>query len=102
MVESIEAVQTDDEAKQALVKETFEAPYKESAESLQKYAMMVEETIDLEELDKHNCVIKAEYDPKLSELSKQLSDVRCPFLKIGTVHLMAVRIGFQETRCRAP
>ena len=35
----------------------------------------VEETIDLEELDKHNCVIKAEYDPKLNELAEQLGDV---------------------------
>jgi hypothetical protein len=75
MVESIESIQTDDAAKQALVQETFGTPYQESAESLEKYGRMVEETIDLEELDKHNCVIKPDYDPKLRELADQLSDV---------------------------
>lgn len=78
MVESIESVQTDDAAKQTLVEETFGIPYKQSAESLEKYGAMVEETIDLEELDKHNCVIKPDYDPKLRELADQLNDVGCP------------------------
>ena len=36
---------------------------------------MVEQTLDLDELDNHKYVIKPDYDPKLRELSKKLSQV---------------------------
>ena len=36
---------------------------------------MVEQTLDLDELDNHKYVIKPDYDPKLRELSKRLSQV---------------------------
>lgn len=36
---------------------------------------MVEQTIDLEELDRHNYVIKPDYDPRLQELADKLSEV---------------------------
>jgi DNA mismatch repair protein MSH2 len=38
---------------------------------------MVEETIDLEELDKHrNCVLKPDYDQELMEIRQQLESTR--------------------------
>lgn len=37
---------------------------------------MVEQTIDLDELDRHNYVIKPEYNAQLQELSQHLSDAR--------------------------
>lgn len=40
---------------------------------------MVEQTLDLDELDNHNYVIKPDYDPRLRELADKLSTVS--FLK---------------------
>ncbi|TFK25372.1 DNA mismatch repair protein MSH2 [Coprinopsis marcescibilis] len=76
MVETLEDVQADDEAKLSLITETFTNPYKESNASLAKYGELIEETIDLEELDKHNYVIKPDYDTELQKLHDQLNDVR--------------------------
>jgi DNA mismatch repair protein MSH2 len=36
---------------------------------------MVEQTIDLGELDRHNFVIKPDFDPRLQELSEKLLEV---------------------------
>jgi DNA mismatch repair protein MSH2 len=37
---------------------------------------MVEQTIDLDELDKHNYVIKPEYNSRLQELAASLGEAR--------------------------
>lgn len=42
---------------------------------LNKYSEMVEQTIDLDELEHHNFVIKAEYDERLTELAEDLKKV---------------------------
>jgi hypothetical protein len=42
---------------------------------LSKYSEMVESTIDLAELDRHNYVIKPEYDAGLKEISDRLAEV---------------------------
>lgn len=36
---------------------------------------MVEETLDLQELDNHNYVIKPDYDERLQELAEKLREV---------------------------
>lgn len=36
---------------------------------------MVEETLDLKELDKHNYVIRPDYDPRLQDLAEKLTEV---------------------------
>jgi DNA mismatch repair protein MSH2 len=36
---------------------------------------MVEQTLDLNELDNHNYVIKPDYDPRLQELAEKLIQV---------------------------
>ncbi|KAF8327747.1 putative DNA mismatch repair protein MSH2 [Cantharellus anzutake] len=48
----------------------------EHVETLGRYADMVEQTIDLEELDRHNYVIKPEYNARLQELTEHLSNAR--------------------------
>lgn len=47
----------------------------ECRSNLEKYSDMVEQTLDLNELDNHKYVIKPDYDPKLRELSKKLTEV---------------------------
>lgn len=43
---------------------------------------MVEQTLDLDELDNHNYVIKSDFHPTLQELAEKLKDVsyRCVYL----------------------
>jgi DNA mismatch repair protein MSH2 len=36
---------------------------------------MVEQTLDLSELDRHNFVIKPDFDPRLQELAENLIEV---------------------------
>ena len=45
-------------------------------ESLSKYAEMVEQTIDLEQLDRHVYMIKPDYDERLKALSTKIMEVR--------------------------
>jgi hypothetical protein len=47
----------------------------EHNESLSKYAEMVEQTIDLEQLDRHVYMIKPDYDERLQALSARIIGV---------------------------
>jgi hypothetical protein len=49
--------------------------FQEAAVSLEKYSSMVEETLDLEQLDHNNYVVRPEYDPELEEIAGQLAAV---------------------------
>lgn len=44
--------------------------------SLSKYAEMVEQTLDLDELEHHSFVIKPDYDARLQALADKLKDIR--------------------------
>ena len=59
-----------------LIKETYLNHLEEYAASLDKYAEMVEQTLDLSELERHNYVIKPDYDPRLRKLADQISAAR--------------------------
>ncbi|KAJ8701458.1 MSH2 protein [Pleurotus ostreatus] len=61
---------------QELIEEVFLRSLREYTESLAKYGEMVEETIDLDQLDNHNIVIKPEYDNELKKISEKLTEVR--------------------------
>ncbi|KAG5644351.1 hypothetical protein DXG03_008648 [Asterophora parasitica] len=76
MIEALEGVQTENKDHFALVEEVYLTSLREYDASLGKYGEMVEQTLDLEELDKHNYVIKPDYDPKLQELAEKLTNVR--------------------------
>ena len=59
-----------------LIKETYLSHFEEYAATLDKYAEMVEQTLDLSELERHNYVIKPDYDPRLRELADQIGAAR--------------------------
>lgn len=44
--------------------------------ALSKYSDMVQDTLDLDELENHNFVVKPEYDEYLEELAGKLKDIR--------------------------
>ena len=48
----------------------------EKEASLSKYSQMVEQTLDLDQLDNHNYVVKPDYDEQLQELHNKLQEVR--------------------------
>lgn len=74
--EVLEAVEPSNERAKELIQETYLAPMKEFNVSLDKYAEMVEQTLDLSELERHNYVIKPDYDERLKGLAKKLTAVR--------------------------
>lgn len=37
---------------------------------------MVQDTLDLDELENHNFVVKPDYDPELEDLAEKLKDIR--------------------------
>ncbi|RDB16061.1 DNA mismatch repair protein msh-2 [Hypsizygus marmoreus] len=76
LIEALEGVQTEKEEYSALVEEVYLQSLREYQGSLSKYGEMVEQTLDLDELDHHNYVIKPDYDPKLKELAAKLAEVR--------------------------
>ncbi|GAA6030957.1 hypothetical protein JCM8097_008956 [Rhodosporidiobolus ruineniae] len=59
-----------------LIEELWLGQLREHAASLAPYQDLVETTIDLSELDRHNYVIKPEFDDLLRELMDRLSGVR--------------------------
>ncbi|GAA5886475.1 hypothetical protein JCM6882_001648 [Rhodosporidiobolus microsporus] len=59
-----------------LIEELWLAHLREHSASLNPYAELVETTIDLSELDRHNFVIKPEFDDNLRLLMGKLGDVR--------------------------
>ncbi|KAG6888939.1 hypothetical protein C0995_004794 [Termitomyces sp. Mi166 len=76
LIEALEGVQTEKEWHAALVEDVYLKSLKEYQGSLEKYGEMVEQTLDLEELDNHNYVIKPDYDPKLQDLAEKLAKTR--------------------------
>ncbi|KAJ7512587.1 muts domain V-domain-containing protein [Mycena galericulata] len=75
LIQVLQDVQTDDEEYSALIEELYLVSLRGFNENLGKYSDMVEQTIDLEELDRHNYVIKPEYDERLGALAKNLAKV---------------------------
>ncbi|TFK39373.1 DNA mismatch repair protein MSH2 [Crucibulum laeve] len=76
LIDALDGVQSEHETYIQLVEETYLKPLREYNLSLSKYSEMVEQTLDLDQLDHHNFVIKPDYDPRLQELSKKLTEVR--------------------------
>ncbi|KAF8605730.1 DNA mismatch repair protein MSH2 [Ceratobasidium sp. AG-I] len=76
LIMTLQAVGREDEVHQSLVKTQYLDELEEYSSSLGKYTDMVEQTIDLKELDRHNYVIKPDYDQSLKRLALKLSEVR--------------------------
>lgn len=75
MVENLNAIEAEEAAK-ALVDERYTSTFQEHAATLSKYSDMVESTIDLDALDRHEYVIKPEYNGTLQELTNTLEEAR--------------------------
>ncbi|KAF8480131.1 DNA mismatch repair protein [Russula ochroleuca] len=76
VIEALKHVNVETERGRELIKETYLSNFEEYAASLDKYAEMVEQTLDLSELERHNYVIKPDYDPRLRKLADQISAAR--------------------------
>ncbi|TFY78244.1 hypothetical protein EWM64_g5769 [Hericium alpestre] len=76
LIETLKHVDMPTERSKELIQETYLARFEEYATSLDKYAEMTEETLDLAELDRHNYVIKPDYDARLKALAEKLREVR--------------------------
>ncbi|KAF8656520.1 hypothetical protein AX16_002484 [Volvariella volvacea WC 439] len=75
-LDTLKNVRSEQEEFSELINDFYVSPLEEYAASLAKYSEMVEQTLDLDELDNHNYVIKPDYDPHLQELSEKLANVR--------------------------
>lgn len=75
-METLKHVDVKSERGRDLIKETYLSHLEEHAATLDKYAEMVEQTLDLSELERHNYVIKPDYDPRLRKLADQISAAR--------------------------
>ncbi|EIN09262.1 DNA mismatch repair protein [Punctularia strigosozonata HHB-11173 SS5] len=76
IIESLANVESTSMHAKELIDEIYLVKLREYDGSLNKYGEMVETTIDLNELDNHNYVIKPDYDPKLQELAEKLMKTR--------------------------
>ncbi|KAG7086447.1 hypothetical protein E1B28_002400 [Marasmius oreades] len=76
IVEALESLQTEQSEYADLINEVYLESLKQHEESLSKYSEMVEQTLDLDEVDRHNYVIKPDFDPRLQQLSKKISEAR--------------------------
>lgn len=66
----------EDDALRLLIEETYVKPFQELAGSLNMLVEMVESTIDLDELNNHNYVIKPDFDDDLKEYRTTLETIR--------------------------
>ena len=91
IIKTLEPLESENEEYQALLETTYLKPLRVSRsdpsphpftnspqdhnENLSKYAEMVEQTIDLEQLDRHVYMIKPDYDERLKALSTKIMEV---------------------------
>ncbi|CAE6457674.1 unnamed protein product [Rhizoctonia solani] len=76
LIMTLQATGEEGDPVKALIKSQYLDELEEYSSSLSKYTEMVEQTIDLKELDRHNYVIKPDYDQNLKRLALKLSEVR--------------------------
>ncbi|CAE6417143.1 unnamed protein product [Rhizoctonia solani] len=76
LIMTLQAVGDEGDPAKQLIKSQYLDELEEYSTSLSKYTEMVEQTIDLKELDRHNYVIKPDYDQNLKRLALKLSEVR--------------------------
>ncbi|TFY67631.1 hypothetical protein EVG20_g3870 [Dentipellis fragilis] len=76
LIETLKHVDTKTARSKALIHEMYLDKFEQYATNLEKYAEMVESTLDLAELDRHNYVIKPDYDARLKALAEKLNEAR--------------------------
>lgn len=73
-----------DEHLKQLLQETYITPLNDQFTPLQKLQELVETTVDLEALDRHEYVIQPSYDPKLQQYRERLDELK---QQIESIHL---------------
>ncbi|TCD65445.1 MutS-like protein [Steccherinum ochraceum] len=76
LISTLEGVANENEEHGALLAECYITKFKEFDISLSKYAEMVQQTLDLDELEHHRFVIKPDYDEDLQRLADKLGGIR--------------------------
>ncbi|KAI3615868.1 dna mismatch repair protein msh-2 [Moniliophthora roreri] len=76
MIETLRGAQTEEPEYAELIDEIYLQTLQKYEENLSKYSEMVEQTLDLKELDRHNYVIKPDYDERLKQLAQKITDAR--------------------------
>ncbi|KAA1473044.1 DNA mismatch repair protein [Dentipellis sp. KUC8613] len=76
LIETLKHVEPKTPHSKSLIQEQYLDSLAQYAANLDKYAEMVESTLDLAELDRHNYVIKPDYDPRLRVLADTLGAAR--------------------------
>ncbi|KAI0746952.1 DNA mismatch repair protein [Daedaleopsis nitida] len=76
LIATIDGMETNSDEQKVLLEEIYLAKFREYEGSLSKYSEMVQQTLDLDELENHNFVIKPDYDARLQELAEKLAEVR--------------------------
>ncbi|OJT02824.1 DNA mismatch repair protein msh-2 [Trametes pubescens] len=76
LISTIEGMDTSSEDQKALLEEAYLVKFREYDTALSKYSEMVQQTLDLDELEHHNFVIKPDYDDRLRTLADKLGEVR--------------------------
>ncbi|KAF8634825.1 hypothetical protein AX17_004076 [Amanita inopinata Kibby_2008] len=75
-IEALENVQAGQEQYMQLLEEVYLTSMRDCSKNLEKYSEMVEQTLDLNELENHNYVIKPDYDSRLRALADKIYQVR--------------------------
>ncbi|KAI0765364.1 DNA mismatch repair protein [Fomes fomentarius] len=75
-ISTIDSMETSSNVQKTLLEETYLVKFREYETSLSKYSGLVEQTLDLDELENHNFVIKPDYDERLQALADKLTGVR--------------------------
>ncbi|KAF8582578.1 DNA mismatch repair protein [Ramaria rubella] len=76
LIQTLKDVESAKFENQQLVQEQYVEKLQEHEGNLQKYAEMVEQTIDLSDTSSHTYVIKPEYDERLQDLAEELGQYR--------------------------
>ncbi|KAH9941212.1 DNA mismatch repair protein [Epithele typhae] len=76
LIKALDEIEASSEEQKTLLQETYLAQFREYEGSLSKYSEMVQQTLDLDELENHNFVIKPDYDERLQALADRLSNIR--------------------------
>ncbi|KZT28144.1 DNA mismatch repair protein [Neolentinus lepideus HHB14362 ss-1] len=76
LIATLEALKPEQDQLEELINEIYLTKLREYDENLSRYSEMVEQTLDLDELDNHHFVIKADYDARLRQLADRLAEIR--------------------------
>ncbi|KAK9462890.1 muts domain V-domain-containing protein [Lipomyces oligophaga] len=76
LIESLQNIRTSKESNSELVDAVYTSKFSEFYAGLEKLVELVETTIDLDALERHEFIIKPEFDESLREADEKIKDIR--------------------------